>query len=81
MRNHTRAPETEATYKLQVWPDLPNDEEATHQGQIFKCIQKEWEAPVVSIRKAAVAEAEEAEKGDDGEVNKDDDKQTKLKPK
>ena len=30
---------------------------------------------------AAAAEAEEAEKGDDGEVDKDDDKQTKLKPK
>ena len=37
-------------------------------------------AQVVNIRKAAAAEAEEAEKCDDGEVDKDDDKQTKLKP-
>ena len=65
-------------YKLQVWPDLPNDEEATHRGQIFKHIRKEWESQVVDIRKAA---AEEAEKGDDGEVNKGGDEQTKPKPK
>ena len=68
-------------YKLQVWPDPPNNGEATHQGQIFEYIQKEWEAQVVDIRKAATAEAEEVGKGDNGEVNKDDDKQTKLKPK
>ena len=30
LMNHTQAPETEATYTLQVWPDPPNDEEATH---------------------------------------------------
>ena len=30
---------------------------------------------------SAAAEAEEADKGDDSEVNKDDSKQTKLKPK
>ena len=81
LRNHTQAPETEAMYKLQVWPDPPNDEEATHQGQIFEWIQKEWEAQVVNIRMATAAEAEEVKKGDDGKVNKDDDKQTKLKPK
>ena len=38
LMNHTRAPETEAIYTLQVWPDPPNDEEATHRGQIFECI-------------------------------------------
>ena len=27
LMNHTRAPETEAMYTLQVWPDPPNDEE------------------------------------------------------
>ena len=81
LRNHTQAPETEATYKLQVWPDSSNDEDATHLGQIFECIQKEWDAQVVDIRKTAAAEAEEAEKGDDGELDKDDNKQTKLKPK
>ena len=81
LRNHTQAPEIEATYTLKVWLDPLNNEEATHQGQIFKCIQKEWEAQVVDIRKAAAAEAEEAEIGDDGEVDKDDDKQAKLKPK
>ena len=48
--NHTWAPKTEAMYTLQVWPDPPNDEEATHQGQIFKHIQKEWETQVVIIR-------------------------------
>ena len=30
LMNHTQAPETEAMYTLQVWPDPPNDEEATH---------------------------------------------------
>ena len=38
LKNHTGAVETEAMYTLQVWPDAPNDEEATHQGQIFQCI-------------------------------------------
>ena len=38
LMNYTQAPETEPTYTLQVWPDPPNDEEATHQGQIFECI-------------------------------------------
>ena len=41
LMSHTQAPETEATYTLQVWPDPPNDVEATHRGQIFKHIQKE----------------------------------------
>ena len=30
LKNHKRAAETEATYTLPVWPDPPNDEEATH---------------------------------------------------
>ena len=30
LKNHTRAVATEAMYILQVWPDAPNDEEATH---------------------------------------------------
>ena len=30
LMNHTRAPETEATLTLPVWPDPPNDEEAAH---------------------------------------------------
>ena len=72
--NHTRAPETEATYTLQVWSEPPNDEETTHQGQIFERIQKEWETQVVNIREAAAIEAKEADKGDDGEVDKDDSK-------
>ena len=81
LMNHTWAPETEAMYALQVWPDSPNDEEATLRGQIFERIQKEWETQVVNIREAAAGEAEEADKGDDGEVYKDDSKQAKLKPK
>ena len=81
LMNHTWAPETEATYTLQVWPDPPNDEEPTHQGQILECIQREWEAQVVDIKGAVAAEAEEADKGDDIVVNKDDSKQAKLKPK
>ena len=68
-------------YTLPVWPDPPNDEEATHQGQIFKCTQKEWTAQVRNIREAAATEAAEADKDDDGEVNKGDSKQAKLKPK
>ena len=81
LMNHTWAPETEAMYTLQVWPDPPNDEEATHQDQIFKCILKEWESQVVNIREDAAAEAKEADKGDDIGVNKDDSKQAKLEPK
>ena len=30
LKNHTNAVATEATYALQVWPNAPNDEEATH---------------------------------------------------
>ena len=29
-QNHTRAVAMEATYTLQVWPDAPTDEKATH---------------------------------------------------
>ena len=78
LMNHTRAPETEAMYTLQVWPDPPNDEEATHQGQIFECIQREWEAQVIYIRGAAAAEAKEADKGDHIVVDKDDSKQAEA---
>ena len=35
LKNHTRAVETEATYTLQVWPDPPNEEEATDQDQMY----------------------------------------------
>ena len=38
LMNNTWAPETEAMYTLQVWPDPPNNEEPAYQGQIFKCI-------------------------------------------
>ena len=63
-------------YTLTAWPDPTNDEEVTHQGQIFKCIQKECAAQVRNIREAA-----EADKDDDGQVNKGDSKQAKPKPK
>ena len=81
LMNHTQAPETETMYTLQVWPDPPNNEEATNQGQIFEHIQKEWESQVVDIREVAAAEAKGADKGDDVGVNKDDNKQVKPKPK
>ena len=68
VKNHTRAVETEATYTLTAWPNPPNDEEATHRGQIFECIRKEWTAQVRNIREAATAEAVEADKDDDGQV-------------
>ena len=80
LKNHTRAAETEAMYTLQVWPDPPNNE-ATHQGQIIECIQKEWTAKVSNTREAATVEAAKANKDDDGEVNKGDNKQAKLRPK
>ena len=73
--NHTWGPEAEATYTLQVWPDPPNDEEPTHQCQIFEHIQREWEAQVVDIRGPVAAEAKEADKGDDVVVDKQDSKQ------
>ena len=38
LKDHTRAEEMEATYALTVWPDPPNDEDATDLGQIFKNI-------------------------------------------
>ena len=44
---------------LPVWPDPPDDEESAHRGQIFKCIHKEREAQVATIKEAAAAEAEE----------------------
>ena len=81
LKNHTRAAETEATYTLMVWPDPPNDEDATDQGQIFKCIWKEWTAQVRNIREAAAAEAAKADKDNDGEVDKGDSKWAKPKPK
>ena len=45
LMNHTRAPETEATFMLPVWPNPPDDEESVHRGQIFGCILKEWGGP------------------------------------
>ena len=81
LMNHTRAPETEATFTLPVWPDPPNDEEPAHQDQIFKCIHKEWEAQVTTIKEAAAAEAEDADKVDDAVANKDDSKPATSKSK
>ena len=81
LKNHTRAAETEATHTLQVWPDPPSDEEATHQCEIFEHIQKEWTAQVGSIREAAAAEAAKADMDDDGEVDKGDSKRAKPKTK
>ena len=52
---------------LPVWPGPPNDEE--------------WPAQVRNIRKAAAVEAAEADKNDDGEVDKGDSKQAKPKRK
>ena len=75
------APKTEATFTLPVWPDPPNDEETAHQGQIFKCIWKEWEALVANIKGAEAAEAQEADKGDDVAVDKNDSNQATSKPK
>ena len=60
-------------------PDPPYNEEPAHRGQIFECIQREWEAQVVDIRGTATVEAKKADKGD--VVNKDDSKQAKSKPK
>ena len=62
LKNHTRAVAMEAIYTLQVWPDAPNDEEATLWGQIFQHIQKEWTTQVQSIGKTAAAEAAEADR-------------------
>ena len=57
-----------------MWPDPPNDEEPAHRGQIFEHIQREWEAQVVDIRGTGATEAEEADKGGNIAVNKDDSK-------
>ena len=81
LMNHTWAPETEATFTLPVWPDPPNNEEAAHQGQIFKHICKEWEAQVTTIKKAAAAEAEEADKVNDTVANENNNKPATSKPK
>ena len=81
LMNHTWARETEATFTLPVWPDPPNDEEPAHQGQIFERIRKKWEAQVTTIKEAAAAEAEEADKVDDAVVNKDDSKLATSKPR
>ena len=79
--HHTRAEETEATYTLSMWPDPPNDEDATDWGQIFKCILKEWSVQVDHMREDAASEATKADKDDSGEDGKDNNKQTKLKSK
>ena len=78
LKHHTRAEETEATYALSIWPDPPNDEDATDRAQIFKCILKEWSVQVKHMRQEAASEATEADKDDGG---KDDNRQTKLKLK
>ena len=80
--NNTRAPETEATFTLPVWPNPPDAEESVHRGQIFRCILKEWETQVTTIKKAATAETEEeADKVEDAAADKDDNKLTSLKPR
>ena len=72
----------EATCTLAVWPDPPNDEDATDRGQIFKCIREEWKVQVKDMREeAAAAEAAKVNKDDGGEDDKDNGKQTKSKPK
>ena len=81
LMNDTWAPETEATFTLSVWSDPPNDEKPVHQGQIFKHIHKEWEAQVTTIKEAAAAEAEEADKVNDAMANKNNSKLATLKPK
>ena len=58
-----------------------HDEEATYRGQIFKCIQKKWTTQVRNIREATAAEAAKADKDVDGEADRGDSKQAKLKPK
>ena len=65
---------------MSIWLDPPNDEDAIDQGQIFKCILKEWSVQVKNMREEAASEATEADK-DVGEDDKDDNKQTKLKSK
>ena len=59
LMNHTRAPETEATFTLPVWPNPPDDEESAHRGQIFRHILKQWGTQVATIKKVLAAEAEE----------------------
>ena len=82
LMNHTRAPKTEATFVLPVWPDPPDDEKSVHRGQIFRCILKEWGAQVTTIKKAGTAEAEEeADKVEDAVADKDDNKLTTSKPR
>ena len=81
LKHHTRAEETKATYTLFIWPDPPYDEDATDQGQIFKCIIKEWSVQVEHMREEAASEATKANKDDGGEDDEDDNKQTKLKSK
>ena len=82
LMNQTRAPETEATFALPMWPNPPDDEESVHRGQIFRCIPKEWGTQVTTIEKAAIAEAEdEADKVEDAAADKKDDKLTSLKPR
>ena len=82
LMNHTRAPKIETTFTLPVWPDPPDDEESAQMGQIFKCIRKEWEAQVATIKEAVAAKAEEeADKVEDAATDKDDDKLASLRPR
>ena len=85
LMNHTRAPKTEATFTLPVWPNPPDNEESAYKGQIFRCILKEWGAQVTTIKKAEAAKAKEEADVDDVEADEDDDedddKLTSSKPR
>ena len=81
LTNHSRAEETQATYTLSVWPDPPNDEDLTDQGQIFKCILGKWTAQVEHTKEEAASEAAKVDQDDGGKDDKVDNKQSKPKPK
>ena len=81
LMDHTQAPKTEVMYTLQICLIHQTMRKLHIKAKSLNTFTRNGGAQVVDIREDAAAEAEKADKGDDGKVNKDDSKQAKLKPK
>ena len=80
--NHTRAPETEATFMLPVWPNPLDDEDSAHRGQILRCILKEWGSKLPPSRRLQLQKLRRRhDKVEDAAADKDDDKLMSSKPR
>ena len=53
LKNHTQEAETELTYELPVWSDLPAENEVTGQAELISQIWSEWQQQVINFQEAA----------------------------